>query len=95
MSRLAYRSAIPHNSHSLERKKPSDPAHVAQEVAFVGRRTSGRQAEGDGQDGGGSGQAGGGRRWAGGRLQELGGVDWRAGRQLTIAGRGKTFAWYV
>ena len=33
---------------------PSDPAQAAQEVAFVGRRTSGRQAEGGGRDGGGS-----------------------------------------
>ena len=71
---------------------PSDPAQAAQEVAFVGRRTSGRQAEGGGRDGGGSGQAGGGGRWAGGQLQELGGVDWRAGGQLTIAGRSKKWA---
>ena len=70
---------------------PSDPAQAAQEVAFVGRRTSGQQAEGGGRDGGGSGQSGGGGRLAVGRLQDPGGGDRRAGRQSTIAGRGKEF----
>ena len=45
------------------------------------------RAEQSGRDGGGSGQADEGGRWAGRRLQEPGGVDWRAGRQLAIVGR--------
>ena len=70
----------------------SDPAQVAEEVIFAGRRASGRWAKGGMRDGGGREHAAGGGRLTGGWLQEPAGVDSRAGRQLAIADCGKKFA---